>query len=42
MDFARPAPRRNLPRGEPGVEESDLIYEDFDENGAALDDLFDE
>jgi hypothetical protein len=42
LDFARPAPRRDLPRDEPKVEEGDLIYEDFEENGAALDDLFDE
>ncbi|MEP0762714.1 MAG: hypothetical protein HRF48_08265, partial [Chloroflexota bacterium] len=35
-------PRRDLPDEELEIEEDDLIYEDFDEDGAAFDDLFDE
>ncbi len=42
LDFARPAPRRDLPDEKPEIEEDDLIYEDFDEDGAAFEDLFDE
>ncbi len=42
LDFARPAPRRDPSDEEPAIEEDDLIYEDFDEDGAAFDDQFDE
>ncbi len=42
LDFARPAPHRDFLDEELEIEEDDLIYEDFDEDGAAFDDLFDE
>lgn len=42
LDLARPAPRRNLPDEEPELEEDELIYEDFEDDSAAFDDLFDE
>lgn len=42
LDLGRPVPRRDLPDEELEIEEDDLIYEDFDEDGAAFDDLFDE
>lgn len=41
-DFARPVPHRELPDEGLEIEEDDLIYEDFDEDGLASDDLFDE